>query len=228
MFCDSRAPNFERSFSNFIENAEYPCVGAKAANSHSSIEYFLAGDIESDESDAAITSRVQRFTSAADPQALFVSLVVGFVDSRPMSELDFETALWRRLQSLHDFDSAEFAWDSRVSNDPQSPSFSMSIGGEGFYIIGVHPNASRKARRFECSALVFNLHSQFEQLRADGRYTPMTKTITKRDIALSGAKNPMLAQHGERSEARQYSGRQTRSDWRCPFRVVATEPSDAS
>lgn len=228
MVCGSRGANFKRSFSDFIETAEYPCVGAKAANARYSIEFFLAGDIESDESDVAITSRVQRFTSAAGPQALFVSLVVGFVDSRPMSELDFETALWRRLQSLHDLDSADFAWDPRVSNDPQSPSFSMSIGGKGFYIIGVHPNASRKARRFECSALVFNLHSQFEQLRADGRYTPLTKAITRRDIALSGAKNPMLAQHGERSEARQYSGRETRSDWRCPFRAVAAEPSDAS
>jgi hypothetical protein len=144
-----------------------------------------------------------------------------------MNEADFEAALWHRLQSLHELDRADFAWDSRVSNDPESPEFSLSIGGKGFYIIGVHPNASRKARRFDSAALVFNLHSQFEQLRADGRYQPLTKAIARRDIALNGTQNPMLRPHGESSEARQYSGRQTRPDWLCPFHAV-DEPPNAS
>ena len=32
-----------------------------------------------------------------------------------------------------------------------------------------------------------------------------------------GSLNPMLAQHGEASEARQYSGRQVDDGWKCPF-----------
>lgn len=219
---------FRRSFIKFIEKSDYPCVGAKAAHARHSIEYSVAWNIESPGDDAAIAKQLQQFASQASPDALFVSLVVGFVESRRMSEVDFEKALWRRLQSLHDLDRTNFAWDPRVSNDPQSPDFSMSIGGKGFYVIGVHPNASRMARRFECAALVFNLHSQFEQLRADGRYVPLTKAIARRDIALSGAKNLMLAKHGESSEARQYSGRELRSDWRCPFRATVEDTSDAS
>ena len=39
-----------------------------------------------------------------------------------------------------------------------------------------------------------------------------------RDEALTGSRNPMLARHGEASEARQYSGRAVDEDWRCPFR----------
>jgi hypothetical protein len=76
----------------------------------------------------------------------------------------------------------------------------MSLGGRAFYVIGVHPGASRKARRFGRAALVFNLHSQFETLREDGRYDKMRAAITERDIAFSGSRNPMLAGHGEASE----------------------------
>ena len=93
----------------------------------------------------------------------------------------------------------------------------MSAGGKGFFVIGMHPGASRLARRFQCPVLVFNLHSQFEQLRADGRYDKLRSTIVARDIAFSGSGNPMLATYGQRSEARQYSGRRVDDDWVCPF-----------
>ena len=41
--------------------------------------------------------------------------------------------------------------------------------------------------------------------------------VRERDIALQGSANPNLADFGERSEARQYSGRVTEPAWRCPF-----------
>jgi hypothetical protein len=34
---------------------------------------------------------------------------------------------------------------------------------------------------------------------------------------LQGSLNPNLADFGEQSEARQYSGRATEADWVCPF-----------
>jgi FPC/CPF motif-containing protein YcgG len=114
-------------------------------------------------------------------------------------------------------DAVHFEWDPTVSDDPDSPHFSLSIGGRGFYVVGLHPGASRAARRFPVAALVFNLHSQFEALRADGRYGRLRDVITQRDVAYSGSRNPMLAIHGEQSEARQYSGRKVEADWRCPF-----------
>jgi len=103
----------------------------------------------------------------------------------------------------------------------------MSLGGRAFYVIGLHPGSSRPARRFRCAALVFNLHSQFETLRADGRYDKLREAITQRDIAYSGSRNPMLAVHGVASEARQYSGRQFDGRWRCLFSAQAGGHHDA-
>ena len=100
---------------------------------------------------------------------------------------------------------------------PTSPHFSLSFGGEAFFVVGLHPNASRPARRFERPALVFNLHDQFERLRDEGKYDKLRSSILDRDEALSGSINPMLARHGEMSEARQYSGRAVTDDWKCPF-----------
>jgi FPC/CPF motif-containing protein YcgG len=65
---------------------------------------------------------------------------------------------------------------------------------------------------------VFNLHDQFEQLREQGRYEKIRDTILARDERLAGSVNPMLARHGEASEAAQYSGRVVGPEWTCPFR----------
>ena len=105
----------------------------------------------------------------------------------------------------------------RVSADPEDPHFSLSFGGEAFFVVGLHPEASRPARRFRRPALVFNLHDQFQQLRASGLYEKLRTTIGVRDMALAGSANPMLARHGTASEARQYSGRAVGPDWVCPF-----------
>ena len=137
-----------------------------------------------------------------------------------MSESAFEAALWQRLRAIHAIDRREHAWDASVSDDPASAHFSMSVGGKAFYVVGLHPDASRGARRFQCPALVFNLHGQFEQLRADGRYVKLRQAIVRRDVAYAGSANPMLAAHGENSEARQYSGRVVGPDWQCPFRAA--------
>ncbi|HEX8417054.1 MAG TPA: YqcI/YcgG family protein, partial [Methylobacterium sp.] len=84
----------------------------------------------------------------------------------------------------------------------------------------------RPARRFSSPALVFNLHAQFEQLREAGRYEKLRASILQRDEALAGSHNPMLARHGEVSEARQYSGRVVDPTWRCPFQGRSGDAPD--
>lgn len=135
-----------------------------------------------------------------------------------MSELAFEQAMWERLQALHDLDARTCEWDGSAASDPASPDFSFSLRGKAFFVIGMHPKASRRSRRYWRPALVFNLHEQFEALRRQGRYDRMRDVIRKRDAAHCGSVNPTLRNFGERSEARQYSGRAVREDWRCPFR----------
>ncbi len=126
--------------------------------------------------------------------------------------------MWARIQSLTDKDAwLEQPYDKRVSSDPSDPHFSLSFGGEAFFVVGMHPKASRPARRFDSPVMVFNLHDQFEQLRAENRYETIRSKILERDEKLAGSINPMLAKHGETSEAKQYSGRLTEDDWKCPF-----------
>lgn len=202
-----------------VEAADFPCVGAKAAAARGTLEVIAARAIDSAWDDVRIHDRLLGWanTYRADP-ALFRSLAVVFDGPGDLDEDLFERALWARVQSLSDKDVWRGqAYDARVSPDPVDRHFSLSFGGEAFFVVGLHPNASRPARRFARPAMVFNLHDQFEQLRAAGKYEGMREKIMTRDEAIAGSRNPMLARHGEASEARQYSGRIVDDSWRCPF-----------
>ncbi len=206
-------------FRDFVKTAGFPCVGAKSALARDQMTIVVARDITSAWDDMDIWPRLYALAQGyAQAPALFQTLVVVFEGPTELSETAFEEALWERVQSLSDKD----AWlgqapDMRVSSDPDDPHFSLSFGGEAFFVVGLHPQASRPARRFERPALVFNLHDQFEQLRAQGRYEKLRTSILDRDVALAGSENPMLARHGDQSEARQYSGRAVDAAWQCPF-----------
>lgn len=140
------------------------------------------------------------------------------------SEAEFEEALWRRIQSLTDKDGwLGQSYDQAVSADPDDPHFGLSFGGQAYFVVGMHAQASRPARRFRRPVIVFNLHDQFVQLREQNRYQRMRETILDRDRQLAGTVNPMLALHGEKSAAAQYSGRQVGDDWQCPFKGRSPE-----
>ena len=213
----AQAQTIISAFSARIDDAAFPCVGAKSAQAQGKLEFVVGGALDRSDADAGMVRRIQQFAGGCADDAAFTSLVVLFPDSAKMSELQFEAALWQRLQAFHEIDVQTHSWDGSVSSDPASARFSMSLGGRSFYVIGLHPGASRGARRFDCAALVFNLHSQFEALRGDGRYGKLRDAIVARDVSYSGSSNPMLAEHGKASEARQYSGRIVEAGWRCPF-----------
>ena len=218
------------SFRAWIKRDDFPCVGAKSALNRGTLNILHAADITSAWDDLPIHDGLTDFAAAykQDP-GLFRSFAVIFDGPGDLDEAAFERALWTRVQSLTHKDS----WrghepDERVSNDPDDPHFSLSFGGEAFFVVGLHPYASRPARCFERPVLVFNLHDQFEELRRTGRYEPLRSAILARDEALAGSINPMLARHGSVSEARQYSGRLVEEDWACPFsgrELVADEPA---
>ena len=208
-----------RRFAEFIGDPTFPCVGAKAALNRDGMRFVVARDFRSGWDDLRIMPGLHDLAKSyrADPVP-FQSLVVIFDRGAPSSEGEFERGLWARLQSLSDKDQ----WlgqraDPRVAHDPDDPHFAMSFGGEAFFVVGLHPKSSRPARRFEKPAMVFNLHDQFERLRAAGRYDKLRGTILERDERLAGSINPMLATHGSSSAARQYSGRAVSDEWKCPF-----------
>jgi FPC/CPF motif-containing protein YcgG len=207
-----------------VAGPDFPCVGAKAALAKGKLEVLGCNRIDSNWDDLRIHDGLIHFAAAyrAEP-ALFRSFAVVFEGPRDLGEREFEAALWERAQSLSDKDLWRGqGYDSSVSSDPDDPHFALSFGGEAFFIVGLHPRASRPARRFERPAIVFNLHDQFEVLRAEGKYEGMREKILERDELLAGSRNPMLARHGDASEARQYSGRAVDNRWKCPFRYAGS------
>jgi len=202
-----------------VADTAFPCVGAKAAMARGMLRTIVCRSLESAWDDMRIHAELLEWTSAyrQDPGGLR-SLAVVFEGPHGLDEKEFEVSMWKRLQSLADKDEwLGQPYDSSVSANVEDPHFSLSFGGAAFFVVGLHPNASRPARRLPRPTLVFNLHDQFNRLRRDGRYETMRAKIMKRDEALAGNTNPMLVRHGEASEARQYSGREVGTDWQCPF-----------
>jgi FPC/CPF motif-containing protein YcgG len=228
------SPALTKQFEDFIRASEFPCVGAKSALARGTLRIVICRSIRSGWNDLVMHrelldwSRQAREAASDFPSDFpgdFRSLAFIFDDAEPLSEVEFERALWERVQSLTDKDAwLGLPYDHRVSNDPDDPHFSLSFGGEAFFVVGMHPAASRPARRFARPVMVFNLHEQFERLRAEGRFESIQTSILERDRKLAGSVNPMLARHGERSEAAQYSGRIVGPNWHCPFSDPRSEP----
>ncbi len=208
------------AFRQFVDSDTFPCIGAKAAMVRDRLEIAEFGPITSSADDIGLRKALEAFIGSLDLNSPVVqSFVAIFEGPEDLSEKAFEEALWNRLQSLHNLDVVEGRdWAPGADRDPQSAHFSMGLLGESFFVIGLHPNASRPARRFSYPALVFNSHEQFERLREDGRFDKMKQIIRTRDAELAGSVNPMLSDYGDASEAAQYSGRKVGPDWTCPFR----------
>lgn len=219
----------EEELRDRIEDPTFPCVGAKSTLARGTLKTLVCHSLDSGWDDVRIHRALMKWAREyrADPGGLR-SLAVVFSGPEDIDERRFEVLMWQRIQSFSDKDRwLGQPYDHRVSADPDDPHFSLSFGGEAFFVVGLHPRASRPARRFPRPTLVFNLHAQFEELRAEGKYERMRERILERDEELAGSINPMLSRHGEASEARQYSGRVTEDGWRCPFRDKRLEDAAA-
>ncbi len=199
-----------------VEATDYPCVGAKSALHTSQYRLGSYNKMGAPDTTMRLAEDLKTYiqeTSAT--QSNYMTMIAVFTDEIH-SEIDFEQKLWMQLQKLHNADG-DAPWDPAVSHNPEDPNFSFSFNGSAFFIVGLHPHASRKARQFSHAAMAFNLHQQFEQLRAGGTYEKMKKVIREREIAYQGSINPMLTDHGKGLEAPQYSGRKVDEHWKCPF-----------
>ncbi|MCW8109574.1 YqcI/YcgG family protein [Alteromonas ponticola] len=214
-----RKPFIEDELIDFVNEDAFPCVGAKTALTKENIHINCYGDICAEDNTGDILGDLYHFIDEFDiSRSMYSSFISVFETTDYLDEIEFEQALWKKLQAMHNLDSALCKWDPDVAKDPDHAHFSFSIGEHGFFIIGLNPNSSRKSRRFGYPAIVFNLHAQFEHLREMGRFDRLRDTIRQRDEKYSGSPNPMLATHGESSEVYQYSGRQIEAGWKCPFK----------
>jgi FPC/CPF motif-containing protein YcgG len=212
------------AFDQFVRGGSHPCVMARSVLTRHAVTYGTYAELGSPQAASALCRDLcAAAQSPSRSPGVNWSFVALFTGATPPDEISFERDLWAQLQAMHEWDSVRHGWDQTVDRDPASAKFSFSIGGTAWYVIGLHPAASRTARRFESVALVFNPHSQFERLRERGKYGLVKEQIRERDAAVQGSINPMLADHGQISEARQYSGRAVGENWICPLHVHSGE-----
>jgi uncharacterized protein len=203
-------------YENFILDKDHPCLMAKTVFTMDQVEMKAYSDFGSVATARAILEDLKNYIESYDFESNdFKTYMAVFPDAPKFSEIAFEKMLWKQLENLHKVDDKD--WDPEVSEDPADQNFSFSLAGKAFYIVGLHPGASRIARQSPYATLTFNLHWQFEKLREMGSYTTVRDKIRDRDIALQGHMNPMLEDFGSSSEAKQYSGREVGKEWKCPF-----------
>lgn len=218
-----RIAELARRLPEFVFGGDHPCVMARSVLQRGAVRVGVHEAFGGFAAAVTCHDLYECLVEAPPESEAFVSHAALFPDVHVADEAEFERVLWSHLQAMHEVDRHHFDWDPSVSADPGDPMFSFSIGGRAWYVVGMHPRASRLARRFPVPMLVFNPHAQFEQLRETGRYGTLRDRIRVRDVGLQGDVNPMLVDHGRESEARQYSGRAVPTDWRCPLMVRAAD-----
>ena len=224
---EARPDDVVGAVAEMVAHPDYPCLGARSVFRRDAVTAVVLDDLEDTSPGGsldALGEALRRFVADADPQGDLVSFVACFRGPVPETERAFESALWGALRHLHEHD--EQPWAEGVSTDPTNPHFAFSVASTPFFVVGLHPQASRIARRAPLPTLVFNLHEQFERLREEGRFERMRDTIRRRDTDLQGEPNPMAVDHGVESEARQYSGRAVPPGWTPPFNPEIDEHHD--
>lgn len=207
-----------RDFQEHIRDPDFPCVGAKASLSGNSYRFGFYESISSGDATTGLAHDLWNYAvEQAELNTDYATFAAVFNGPFDMSERTWEKCLWDQLQTLHERDVENSPWDSAVSDDPADPNFSFSFAETGFFIVGLHPGASRLARRFTYPTLIFNVHAQFDRLRERGLFARMRDTIRNRDLKLQGSLNPNLSDFGKDSEVKQYSGRAVEPEWKCPF-----------
>lgn len=208
------AESIYEKLSEFISRDDFVCLGARAALRRSTIVHHHYRALEPAESMLDLHQDLTTFLKDFEPSdRSFTSFVATFSGPAPTSENEYEELVWNYLQALHDHDVQSYPWSDIYDSDPASSEFAFSVGSHPFFIVGLHPRASRPSRRFDVPALVFNSHIQFNALGM--KFLKLKSKIRIRERAFHGSVNPSFVKY--KDEARHYAGRFTDPDWKCPF-----------
>jgi hypothetical protein len=213
------------AFRRLVRDPSFSCLGARSAVARGTYRIGLYERMGSVASTETLAYDLATFTS--DRAALgagATTFVASFTEPLGVDEQEFERLVWMQLGALDRLDADRHAWDPSVSADPADTTFAFSFAERAYFVVGLHARSSRLARRFGWPTLVFNVHEQFRELRATGRFARMQSVIREREMRLQGSINPNLSDFGVHSEARQYSGRAVEDAWKCPFRHGSEEP----
>ncbi len=156
---ESKVSNKDQ-FKKFIIEDDHPCIMSQTIFSSENYELNTYTGLGSATAASRILEDLKVYLETYDFSTNeFFSFIAVFDDASDYSEKDFESLLWEQLQQIHNLDDEN--WDKTVSSDPKKKSFSFSVLGTAFYIVGMHPNSSRNARKspgpmFETNSKVKN------------------------------------------------------------------------
>ncbi|ASQ44786.1 guanitoxin biosynthesis heme-dependent pre-guanitoxin N-hydroxylase GntA [Legionella clemsonensis] len=207
--------NIIEQFKALLAEPNYPCIGAKAAAKGELLNFIMADDLRSSKCDLTILYHIYQFIHdwRINSESL-QTLVVIFNAPTLMTEVMFERLLWTRLLQLHYLDAKVSGCNASVDTAYLTTKFNFYFGEEAFFIVGMHPGSSRRARYFARPVLIFNLQKQFEKLQHEDIYSHLCKQIRARDCAYSGSVNPLI-DAADFTDARGEQAVET--EYSCPF-----------
>ena len=154
-----------------MAHPEYPCLGARSVFRRDAATLVVLDDLADTSPGGSLDTlgaALGQYADEVDADGDLVSFVACFRGPVPEDEREFEALLWGALQHLHDHDDAP--WADGVAADPENPHFAFSVAGTAFFVVGLHPNASRVARRAPAA------HPRLQPpraVRADARRRPL-------------------------------------------------------
>jgi len=210
---DTVAHLVHSQFRALMLSESYPCLGGTAAIRKHNYALGVYPSLGSREAIGHCAEDLARFLDEHPPASQPIAALVAVFDG-PVhpDEEGFERSLWAQLQGMRRLDGAgpdaTVTEPVRVTEHDEGFLFS----GRPFFVVGLHPAASRWARRFGWPTLVFNSLTHDEHLRRKGQYERMQSKIRERDTRLQGSVNPAV----DLPQVAQFSGRMVGPDWQCP------------
>src|SRR5690606_9033301 len=107
-----------------LENRMFPCVAAKASLVKDQQKVLVVGHMACPKDDLEILEFIYNFVDDyRKSDSPFNSAVIVFEQPTMLSESAFDTFFWQRMQSLSNLDAEKYAYDPRVSDNPESENF---------------------------------------------------------------------------------------------------------
>lgn len=214
---------------HLIMKPNYPCVAAVS----SFLKHdFMSGnykDFGSGQCAAQLASDLLKFkTEQRRLKSPFYSFWAVFENDEVASEDEYEKKMWNELSAVHEFEiknaglqsSEQLPWDPKFSRNPKDKNFCFCLGGDAYFVVGMHPQSSRLSRRFPYPVIIFNLYEQFDDLMKKNTFAPMVQLNRQRELKFEGSVNPMVEKHGQSWESIQFSGKNNDDQWGCPFKML--------
>lgn len=208
---------------NLVTQPHYPCVAALRSYHQDDYHVGFYGQLGEGDRWGELRNDLHFYLQEQKESDSTYLTFWAMFSGAEYSEEDFEARMWRQLSLLTSIEDADQDWGTVAERDPAHPKFRFCLAGSEFFVVGLHPKASRLARQFPVPAMVFNVFSQFDKLKKLSQFDQMVTVNRKRDEQFQGTVNPMAAQYAEKWESIQFSGKQNPSHWRCPFEFLSRD-----